>query len=86
MPWLPICSVCQREACVIDLSLGSAPGRERIAAQMRRAVEGRVVQEIATIRPRDKKPFKVRVDISVARFEQGGSLEWVLEPIRDPSP
>jgi DNA-binding response OmpR family regulator len=63
-----------------------APGRERIAAQMRRAVEGRVVQEVATIRPREKKPFKVRVDISAAHFEYGGSLEWVLEPVRDASP
>jgi CheY-like chemotaxis protein len=61
-----------------------APGRERIAVQMRRATEGRVVQETATIRPRDKKPFTVRVDISMAPFERGGSLEWVLEPVRDP--
>ena len=60
-----------------------APGRERIAAQMRRAAEGLVVQETATIRPRDRKPFTVRVDISAAPFERGGSLEWSLEPLRD---
>jgi hypothetical protein len=64
-----------------SLSAFFAPGRERIVAQMRRAVEGRIAQETATIRPRDKKPFVVRVDISAAPFETGGSLEWVLEPI-----
>jgi len=57
------------------------PGRDRVAAQMRRAAEGRVVQLTATIRPRDKKAFEVRVDISAAPFEHGGSLEWILEPI-----
>jgi len=61
-----------------------APGRERMAAQLRRAVEGHVVQETATMRPRDRKPFTVRVDISAAPFERGGSLEWTFEPIRDP--
>ena len=62
-----------------------APGRERVAANMRRAVEGRVVQLTATVRPRDKKAFEARVDISAAPFEYGGSLEWVLEPIPDRS-
>jgi CheY-like chemotaxis protein len=60
-----------------------APGRERLAAQMRRAVEGRVVQETAVIRPRDRKPFIARFDISTTPFERGGSLEWVIEPVRD---
>lgn len=60
-----------------------APGRDRIAAQMRRAAQGRVVEETATLRPRDRKPFTARVDISAAPFEQGGTLEWVLEPVRD---
>ena len=62
-----------------------APGRDRVAAQMRRAVAGRVVQLTATIRPRDKKAFEVRVDISAAPFERGGALEWILEPIPDRS-
>jgi CheY-like chemotaxis protein len=56
-----------------------APGRERMASQMRRAVEGHIVQDTATIRPRDRKPFNVRVDISAAPFERGGALEWVFE-------
>jgi CheY-like chemotaxis protein len=60
-----------------------APGRERMAAQMRRAVEGQIVQELATVRPRDRKPFTVRVDISAAPFERGGSLEWVFEAVRE---
>jgi CheY-like chemotaxis protein len=56
-----------------------APGRDRMAGHMRRALEGQIVQERATIRPRDRKPFTVRVDISTAPFERGGALEWVLE-------
>lgn len=62
-----------------------APGRERMAQQMRRALEGNIVQEIATIRPRDRKPFSVRVDISATEFERGGALEWVFEASSDPN-
>lgn len=58
-----------------------APGRDRMAARMRRAVDGQIVQEEASIRPRDRKPFRVRVDISATPFERGGSLEWVIEPV-----
>jgi DNA-binding response OmpR family regulator len=58
-----------------------APGRERMATQMRRAVEGQIIQEDASLRPRDRKPFTVRVDISATPFERGGALEWRLEPL-----
>jgi PAS domain S-box-containing protein len=58
-----------------------APFRDRMAAQMRRALEGQIVQEDATIRPRDRKPFNVRVDISSTSFERGGALEWLIEPV-----
>jgi hypothetical protein len=47
---------------------------------MRRALQGQIVQEQATIRPRDRKPFDVRIDISATSFEQGGELEWHIEP------
>ncbi|MGB2715633.1 MAG: response regulator [Vicinamibacterales bacterium] len=60
-----------------------APGRDRIALHMRRALEGQIVQESATIRPRDRKPFSVRVDISAAPFERGGALEWIFEAAPD---
>jgi PAS domain S-box-containing protein len=58
-----------------------APGRERMAAQMQRALEGQIAQEEASIRPRDRKPFRVRVDISATPFERGGALEWILDPL-----
>ena len=58
-----------------------APGRERIAAQMQKATEGQIVQEEATIRPRDRRPFRVRVDVSATPFERGGALEWRIEPL-----
>lgn len=60
-----------------------APGRDRMASLMRRATEGQIIQENANIRPRDRKPFKVRVDISATPFERGGALEWLLEPLPD---
>lgn len=60
-----------------------APGRDRMALHMRRALEGLIVQESATIRPRDRKPFNVRVDISATPFERGGALEWVFEASPD---
>lgn len=62
-----------------------APGRDRVVALMRRAIEGQIVQERATLRPRDRKPFEVRVDISAAPFERGGggALEWVFEAASD---
>ena len=63
-----------------------APGRDRVAAQMRRAVDGQVAQLVTTVRPRDKKPFNARVDISAAPFERGGALEWLFEPIPDHQP
>jgi DNA-binding response OmpR family regulator len=58
-----------------------AGARDRISAHMRRALQGQVVQEHAAIRPRDRKPFDVRVDITATAFEQGGELEWRIEPI-----
>ena len=58
-----------------------APGRERMAAQMQKAIEGHIVQEEAMIRPRDRRPFRVRVDVSATPFERGGALEWRIEPL-----
>jgi len=58
-----------------------AGARDRISLYMRRAVQGEIVQEQATIRPRDRKPFDVRLDISSTPFEQGGELEWRFEPL-----
>ncbi len=58
-----------------------AAARDRVSAHMRRALQGQIVQEQASIRPRDRKPFDVRIDISSTPFEQGGELEWRIEPI-----
>ena len=58
-----------------------APDRDRMVVQMRRAVDGQIIQSEASIRPRDRRPFKVRVDISATPFERGGALEWLIEPI-----
>jgi DNA-binding response OmpR family regulator len=58
-----------------------AAARDRVGAHMRRALQGEIVQERATIRPRDRKPFDIRLDISSTPFEQGGELEWRMEPL-----
>lgn len=58
-----------------------AGARDRISAHMRRALQGEIVQEKAAIRPRDRKPFDVRIDLTATPFEQGGELEWRIEPI-----
>jgi DNA-binding response OmpR family regulator len=57
--------------------------REKVMGYMRRAGDGAVVQGQITLRPRDRKPFSARVDVSIAPFERGDCLEWVIEPLRD---
>lgn len=63
-----------------------APERDRMALQMRRAVDGQIIQTEASLRPRDRKPFKVRVDLSATPFERGGALEWLIEPLGSAEP
>jgi DNA-binding response OmpR family regulator len=60
--------------------------RERAAGYMRRAAGGAVAQGDVILRPRDRKPFTARLDISAAPFERGECLEWVIEPQRDRVP
>ena len=71
---------------MVDWSLPAffASSRDRLTASMRRASDGQIVQEAVSIRPRNRKPFDVRVSISQAPFERGGALEWRIEPI-DPT-
>jgi CheY-like chemotaxis protein len=59
-----------------------APGRERVASLLDGARRGLVTQGRATLRPRDRRPFVVKVEIT-APFERGGALEWLLEPVED---
>jgi DNA-binding response OmpR family regulator len=59
-----------------------APGRERVASLLDGARRGLVTEGRATLRPRDRRPFTVKVEIA-APFERGGALEWYLEPIED---
>ena len=63
-----------------------AEGRDRVALHMRRAAEGRIERFVARVRPRDGKPFPIRVDVSAAPLERGASLEWVIEPEDRPEP
>jgi len=60
-----------------------ASSRDRADALRRQATSGAIAHAIATIRPRDRKPFTARVEMSAATFEQGGGLEWTIEPVSD---
>jgi DNA-binding response OmpR family regulator len=55
--------------------------RHQVAMHMERAAAGRAQQFSSRIRPRDRRPFDVQVDVSAAEFERGGALEWALEPL-----
>ena len=58
-----------------------ATSRDRLIANMRRASEGQIVEDTVSVRPRNRKPFDVRVEIGPASFERGGALEWRIEPV-----
>lgn len=56
--------------------------RHRLVADLSRAVDGQIVQRDTILRPRDRRPVAVRIEI--AREKDAGSqmprLRWVIEP------
>ena len=57
-------------------------GRDRLDALRRQARAGGIADAITGLRPRDRKPFTARIEVSAADFERGGSLEWTIEPLQ----
>ena len=57
-------------------------GRDRLDALRRQAKAGAIAHAVTSLRPRDRKPFNARVEVSAADFERGGSLEWTIEPLQ----
>jgi DNA-binding response OmpR family regulator len=53
--------------------------RARVRAEMASAVAGQVCDLEASLRPRDRKPVKVRVDLAVSLEGGPGELEWTIE-------
>jgi CheY-like chemotaxis protein len=60
-----------------------AADRHQIAADMSRARAGLLIQREATLRPRDRRPFVVRLEVSVepSPSRQPGRLRWKIEPV-----
>lgn len=60
--------------------------RHQIFIDMARATEGHVAQREAQLRPRDRRPFTVRVEVAREPTTSGTAprLRWVLEPVKSP--
>jgi CheY-like chemotaxis protein len=56
--------------------------RHRVVADLARAVDGQIVQRDSVLRPRDRRPFQVRIEIAREKDGAAGAprLRWVIEP------
>ena len=76
-------------ARLLNLSERAAPGRNlliffnsqrtRLLHEMSRAVSGHVCELDAQLRPRERRPYPVRIDLSMVPDVQSLELEWVIE-------
>jgi CheY-like chemotaxis protein len=76
-------------ASLVNLSARAAQGRsvlpffdgdrQRVQAELACATAGQVCEFEASVRPRDRKPVNVRVDLAVAPDGGPGELEWTIE-------
>jgi DNA-binding response OmpR family regulator len=76
------------ETAAALLNLKALPGRNlltffngergRVQTEMRRAAAGQVVDFKASLRPRDRKPLSVRLDLAAALDGEGSQLEWTI--------
>ena len=68
-----------------NLSAFFAADRHHVFGDMARALDGQIAQRQAVLRPRDRRPFPVSVEICRETHEGGAvpRLRWTLEPIRD---
>jgi DNA-binding response OmpR family regulator len=53
--------------------------RARVRAEMASAAAGQVCEFDASLRPRDRKPVSVRVDVAAALDDGPSELEWTIE-------
>lgn len=56
--------------------------RHRVVADLARAVDGQIVQRDTVLRPRDRRPVNVRVEIAREKdaLSRAPRLRWVIEP------
>lgn len=53
-------------------------GRVRLQQELVRASTGQVCELQADLRPRERRPLGVRIDLTAA--EERGEIEWLMEP------
>ena len=58
-------------------------GRAQLQTAVGLAAANQITQVVATIRPKERKPFKVTVDIAPVETPEGVTLEWTIEPVVD---
>ena len=56
--------------------------RHRVVADLARAVDGQIVERDSVLRPRDRRPIRVRLEIAREKdaVARSARLRWVLEP------
>jgi CheY-like chemotaxis protein len=56
--------------------------RHRVVADLTRVIDGQIVQRNTVLRPRDRRPFEVRLEIAREKDATGAAprLRWVIEP------
>jgi CheY-like chemotaxis protein len=79
-------------AALLNISVRGALGRDLTAfftenrsgmlQDLLRAAEGTIIQQANTLRPRDRRPMKIRVDVSALPHVRGqrDQIQWMLYP------
>ena len=78
-------------ARLLNIGERAAPGRnlltffngnrDHLQQEIIRAAGGQVCELEASLRPRERKPFDLRIDLSTPPDGQPGELEWLIEPV-----
>jgi DNA-binding response OmpR family regulator len=78
-------------ARLLNIGERAAPGRnlltffngnrDHLQQEIMRASGGQVCELEASLRPRERKPFDLRIDLSMPSDGQPGELEWLIEPV-----
>jgi DNA-binding response OmpR family regulator len=80
----------EQAAALVNLGVRGVQGRDllaffngdraRVRAEMAAAAAGEVCDFEASLRPRERKPVSVRVDLAASLHGQPADLEWTIEP------
>jgi DNA-binding response OmpR family regulator len=83
-------------ARLLNIGERAAPGRNlltffngnrhHLQQEIMRAAGGQVCELEASLRPRERKPFDLRIDLSRPSDGQPGELEWLIAPVDRDTP